>query len=505
MIKTKKKWWIALVLFPLLTGCTIDFSSYLSRSDSHLDSGSYTIPVGSESESGSFIPASLRYDYRDVKLASYTQTLPSTGHQKILVLPVEFTDYTAAKLDNQGGEKTRNDLAKSFFGEASVTSWHSVASYYHASSYGNLTITGEVLPWFQVGMTAATLATKTSYNDPTYQVLELFYSSANSTLLREYDQNGDGFIDALWLIYALPARAVNEDLYWAYTYWYDRQPSTSKPVPGVYAWASYDFNYEGYGKTGIDAHTYIHETGHILGLDDYYNYDEDSTYGPTGRVDMMDWNIVDHNAFSKLALGWTLPYVIDGTETSTTIMLSPFESSGDVILINDSWNGSPFDEYLAIEFYTPTGINLKDSLSGGYPGNNLSGFTIPGVKIYHVDARLVFGYRVAPWNWASYQFIDTIRSYDGTRYTDVGQSNSPSKSTDANFRLLHLMEATGSNSFINGSKATNATLFTEGDSFTPNSTFFKNGASFNHGSRVGYRIDIGDLTMAGVMITVTKI
>ena len=29
--------------------------------------------------------------------------------------------------------------------------------------------------------------------------------------------------------------------------------------------------------------TFIHETGHVLGLDDYYNYDENSTYGAAGK------------------------------------------------------------------------------------------------------------------------------------------------------------------------------------------------------------------------------
>lgn len=506
-MQIRKKWWILLTMLPLLTGCTIDFSSYLSPSNPHIDSGSYSIPIGSESESGYIIPTSLRYDYQDVKNATYPQTLtlPSTGNQKMLVLPVQFTDYTAAKLDNQGGEEVRSDIQKAFFGDESDTSWHSVASFYQASSYDKLTITGEVLPWFQVGLTAAGLASIASHADPTYEVLERFYNTASSTLLKEYDENNDGYIDALWLIYSLPYNVVDEDFYWAYTYWFDGAASATKPVPGVYAWASYAFMYEGYGATGIDAHTYIHETGHILGLDDYYNYDEDSTYGPTGRIDMMDWNIVDHNGFSKLALGWTLPMVIDGTQTSTTVMLSPFESTGDVLLIKDDWNGSPFDEYLLVEFYTPTGINQKDSISGGYPGNQMAGFSIPGIKIYHVDGRLVFGYRVPPWDWADFVFTDSIRSISGGRYTDVGQSNSPSKSTDPDYRLLHLMEATGTNSFASGARATNATLFTEGDSFTANSVFFKRGTAFNDGTQVGYRIEIGDMTMAGAMVTVIKI
>lgn len=135
----------------------------------------------------------------------------------------------------------------------------------------------------------------------------------------------------------------------------------------------------------------------------------------------------------------------------------------------------------------------------------MAGFSIPGIKIYHVDARLVFGYRVPPWDWADFVFTDSIRSISGGRYTDVGQSNSPSKSTDPDYRLLHLMEATGTNSFASGARATNATLFTEGDAFTANSVFFKRGTAFNDGTQVGYRIEIGDMTMAGAMVTVIKI
>ena len=42
-------------------------------------------------------------------------------------------------------------------------------------------------------------------------------------------------------------------------------------MPYVYCFASMDFMFEGYGKTGLDAHTYIHETGHAMGLNDYYS------------------------------------------------------------------------------------------------------------------------------------------------------------------------------------------------------------------------------------------
>jgi hypothetical protein len=188
----------------------------------------------------------------------------------------------------------------------------------------------------------------------------------------------------------------------------------------TYAWASYDFMYEGYGSSEVDGHTYIHETGHVLGLDDYYSYTE-GDWGAAGGLDMMDYNVLDHNAYSKFFLGWSDPFVVDGTKAATTINLSPFESSGQFILINDEWNGSAFDEYLAIEFYTPTGLNYQDSRVGGYPGNNVRGFTVPGIKIYHVDARLGL------FSSTSGAFLSYTDSAVGSAssYPFIAHSNSP--------------------------------------------------------------------------------
>ena len=63
----------------------------------------------------------------------------------------------------------------------------------------------------------------------------------------------------------------------------------------------------------LDTHTYIHETGHFLGLNDYYS--DTPTYSPIGKHDMMDANVGDHNSYSKMLLGWTKPYLVTGNGT----------------------------------------------------------------------------------------------------------------------------------------------------------------------------------------------
>ena len=216
--------------------------------------------------------------------------------------------------------------------------------------------------------------------------------------LSEYDSNLDGFIDGIWLVYgernySHKANATDDDvnLLWAYTFWENNNsPVIDNPKANVYCWGSYDFMYEGLSNANtmkIDAHTFIHETGHMLGLDDYYDYDEKSTLNPTGCLDMMDYNIGDHNAYSKFLLGWVEPQVFNFE--SGLYSLRPFESSGDCLLISTSRNNniSPLEEYLLIEYYTPTGLNEFDSIYS-YTSKYPLLFTQKGVKVYHVDSRL---------------------------------------------------------------------------------------------------------------------
>ena len=74
--------------------------------------------------------------------------MPSTGEAKILVIPIQFSDYSFPS-----GYDTM--LENAFFGDADDTSWQSISSYYYESSNCKLTITGEVSPVYSVGMSSA--------------------------------------------------------------------------------------------------------------------------------------------------------------------------------------------------------------------------------------------------------------------------------------------------------------------------------------------------------------
>ena len=312
-------------------------------------------------------------------LTTYTgrHIMQATGDKKILVVPVEFPDYTIANLGVSAEDYVSN-LEKAFFGGVKNNKYVSVAEYYNRSSYGKLRISGKVCdkfytfpkPVYDINMYKTNRQqVQQSYND----VLD-WYKKNYGDSLDDYRIEATGEVP-IYMVYTLPIElnTSNPNFFWAYTF-------SSTPL----AWSSYSVmnTLAGYP----DAHTFIHEVGHLFGLEDYYPTDENDASTavpePAGRIDMMDCSVGDHTALSKMMLNWARPYWVKDT---CEIKIKALTDAGDLILINDKWNGSVFDEYYIIEFYTPLGLNYYDTNIG----NNYAKLpTLPGVKIYHVDARL---------------------------------------------------------------------------------------------------------------------
>lgn len=468
------------------------------------------------------------YSNRALDEAMGMTALNSVGEQKLLVVPIVFTNTTT-----YATEALHESIEKLFFGASDETGWESVSSYYEKSSYGKLKLVGEVQPYFHLPWSTHELAQKPvdekqesgpgHYWDETHHVIENLYNTSDANLLKEYDQDGDGHVDGLWMVYIADINAVGEDssVFWAYKFYWNRAANRSKPTPNTYAWASYRFANEGRGYSfeKPDAHTFIHETGHMLGLPDYYDYDKSPQTGmaktnPTGGIDMMAFNIIDHNAYSKYRYNWISPYYAD---KSGSITLKPFESSGDAVLLKGDWNGHAYDEYLLIEYYTPTGLNEKDSQENGYiQGTNTSGtqgFTIPGVRIWHVDSRLLQLTTNSAGEITSQKWTDEIKG-TSTSVTVVGPSNTASRSTDEEHNLLHLLDREAPNksgrtgSWLKSSTtAGDDALFQTGDEIKADGwkTYFSYSDTFNDGTAVGYSVKIGKMNSKGVTITIKKV
>ena len=469
-------------------------------------------------ESKTFAPSEVEMtmDMADFESNAYynTQVMPSTGDVNILVVPVLIPEYTTIDLDKNTStdekEKVREDIETLFFGnpeENERLKFGSVASFYEESSYGKLHLSGTVTEWFDVqqelGYTAATQIT----SDVTTEIMEKAvanYRATQSDKMKSFDSDSDGFIDAVWLVYSAPDYTnggpnLDDMNFWAYTSWanQDSLGNVNEPVTNVYGWASYDFMYEGYQTSALDSHTFIHETGHFLGLQDYYSTDGNAAYSPLGKVDMMDNNIIDHNSYTKMLLGWTKPYLVYG---SAEIDLNSMQNEnacivlqGDDATVTNKFN--PFGEYILIELYTNEGLNEIDSI------NQYEHVLAPkgkGVRIYHIDKRLF------SINFDEANNKYTIDLYNGSNLNDglvVPITNSRdadvyNKSFDLNIEYnlydeIRLIEENGKDTFSNGGYQKLNSYFRDGDSFSmeTHSAFFYDNL-FNDGSAFSYKVGV---------------
>ena len=454
-----------------------------------------------------FLPDSMKFYLKDVVKTQDKITLNAVGTQNILVLPIQFSDYTCDGLAG-GCAGSKQNIETAFFGEAEDTGWESVASFYQKSSYGKLNITGTVADWYQVGTTFAEAERRHEIlgDDPTWYILRdavQAYKDAHDEIY-QFDKNMDGYIDAVWMIYSAPYSTNSSTTFeWAFTFWdYLQNPDPLSPVGNAYAWASYQFIFEGnYSKP--DAHSYIHETGHLLGLEDYYSYDT-WDWSPVGQLDMMDGNIGDHDAFSKGVLGWTEPFV---AQKAGEITLRPFESTGDCLIIGNQWNGTMFSEYLLLEYYTPTGLNQLDA-ELGYP-NRPRMFTQSGLKVLHIDARLgAFKWMTSVNSWVFTGYTDQVvyasnPILNDFQCTRVLASNTPSISINPNYRLIHLLESSGRNTLATGLMASNQMLFKAGDSFGLNAVF--KGFTFHDAMGLPFGFTVKSMNDRGITIQLEKI
>ena len=529
------------LLLPLtaVTLCSCAFSlsiSFPPHSNSTYDRGSedYSFIRSEVTGDGFYRPGSINVGS---DFTTFQDTCPTTGNIDILVLPIEFTDYPFSSRDIE-------DIKTLTGGTAEDTNyWESLGSFYEKSSYGNLKFSFTYAEKYSLGRTASqyyrdrnglqdwsTYAIKSAVNS---------YKSKNgSSSTQKFDSNGDGNIDAVIALYSAPYTATeypainsidpNGDCFWAFQYYAYEDPNRSSPTVNCYFWSSLYYFYEATGNhashTGIDAHTLIHEMGHVLGADDYYNAENKNSKmdEPSGCKMMMSHNILDHDIFTKLAYGWTTPYV---PTDSCEITLNPTTISGDCILLADSWNGTAFDEYVVLEFYTPTHLNYLDS-HNLYPGRGYNsdwyGYTIPGIRAFHIDARLVqdtYRQTGGEWTYNSGRYLSDTEVTNGVdnvylgnnSLVRVGTSNTYSYRSDttkaSGFNLIQMLSPRKSQ-FSFDNPAVNADLFKAGQSFTLDSSYhayFPNGTKFNNGNALPFSFSVVSISDTEAKIAITKL
>ncbi|NPA44761.1 MAG: M6 family metalloprotease domain-containing protein [Chlorobi bacterium] len=374
------------------------------------------------------------------------RNMPTKGDVNILVLLVEFQDYPHYTEQAVVENKVLGE------GDSAAYPYESLKNYYERASYSQLHFQGNVLGWYSAPYSRSEVVKTTAGRETLIKEIFTYYDEQGVDF-SQFDNDGNGSIDYFAIVWTGP----HED--WA-EFWWGYQTSfsdSSFSVDGVrlaaYSWQWENYNYpDTYDSslTNIEfsPKTLIHETGHALGLPDYYDYD--SSIGPKGGVgglDMMAASWGDHNCFSKFVLDWLEPSVIinDGEHE---VILNPSENDQNVVLVMPDYNETtPYSEFFMVQYRKREGNDTT------YPNS--------GLLIWHVDA-------VLDANGSNYL-------YDNS-YTE--------------HKLLRLMEADGLEQIETGAYADANDFYVKGSEFTPNTT--PNSNAYN-GDSTGINItDISD-------------
>ena len=282
------------------------------------------------------------------------------GIKKGIIILVEYKDVTFAE-DHDQALFTRIANEENFSDGDFVGS---VSDYFKAQSGGRFELDFDV-----VG--PVTLANKMSYyggndrqgNDkhPEEMVVEACNAVDDIVNFADYDWDGDGEVDQVFVLYAGLGEAAGgeEDTVWPHEWMLSEVNKTFK-LDGVtintYACSSeltgYDFDWFGNPtEVGIDGiGTICHEFSHCLGFPDMY----DTNYRYYG---MSSWDLMDsgsyngdgfcpagYTSYEKMVAGWLQPIELTG-DMAVTDMKALSEGGDAYIVYNKGHN----EEFYMIE------------------------------------------------------------------------------------------------------------------------------------------------------------
>lgn len=379
--------------------------------------------------------------------------MPTKGQVKVLIIGIDFSDYPHSDT-NSTDYMTSRTFGNGGGAQAPYDSLH---NFYARSSYNQLDIQGSFLGWYRPAFTRASMVI-TGTEQAQAVVRENLIKAALQSFdaqghdFTQYDNNGDGKVDYFAVVWTGPHNGWS-NFWWGYQtgWWATSSPNLDGKVVSDYSW-QWESYYSSTPPTNraFDPSTLIHETGHALGLPDYYDYKSKAkgdTVGPDGGVgglDQMD-STGDHNCFSKWLLDWITPQVYTTPANGLSLLAAGTTKDNNAIIVMDTNPGGNFGEFFMVQNRQRVG---NDTV---LPGD--------GLLIWHVDSRL--------------NGSETYFAYNNS---------------DTPHKLLRLMEADGLEEIERGYGGDAADYWTNGKDFGPGSSPNSN------------RYD-GALTKMGVRVT----
>lgn len=333
---------------------------------------------------------------------------PVTGKQKVLVILVEYKDVKFT-LDDPYGYFHRM-LNEEGFSDYNATG--SARDYFLYNSCGQFEPEFDVYGPLELSKVRKFYGGNDLYGDDqnAYMMAVEACQLLDETVdFSEFDRNGDGFVDNVFIFYAGEGEATGggPDTVWPHSWEISHATNKEYVLDGVKL-DRYGCSNEWEDNRPDGVGTFIHEFSHVMGLPDLYatSYTSAFTPGYWSALDYGPYNNdgctpPNYGAFERYALGWLDPEPITGGEDVT---LRPVgENVARIIL-----SGDP-DEYFLLENRQQTGWDTY------IPGH--------GMLVWHIDYD--------PVAWAN----NTVNNSSRHQRVDIeeadGRQNSYSRDGDS--------------------------------------------------------------------------
>lgn len=324
---------------------------------------------------------------------------PSMGEQKGLVVLVEYTDvkfnlsdpydYFNRMLNETGfNEYGGTGCAAEYFRECSMNKFRP-----QFDVYGPITLSHNMSYYGGNGYSG-------DDQNPQKMAIEACQQLDATVDFSEYDRDGDGYIDNVFVFYAGRGEASGgaANTVWPHAWNVTAAEYTPYIFDGVqldrYACSN---EWEGSRPDGVG--TFIHEFSHVMGLPDLYATGYTNAFTP-GAWSVLDYGPYNNDGctpplysiYERYSLGWIEPTVLNGP---ATVSLNSISSNRGCIIPTGDEN-----EFFLIENRQQTGWDAY------IPGH--------GMLVWHVDYDPTVWERNAVNNTASHQYVD-IEEADGTQ------------------------------------------------------------------------------------------
>ena len=273
-----------------------------------------------------------------------------TGTKKGLLILAQFPDKKFESSHNLALYK--QIVNGQDYSDASLGFRGSVRDYFHDQSDGQFDFDIDVVGPVTVSKNYAYYGGNNLYGDdnhPEEMVAEACKLADATVNFKDYDWDGDGEVDQIFVVYAGHGEASwdDEDTIWPHAWTLEDAADITLTLDGVRI-NSYACSCELGSDGKIDGiGTICHEFSHCFGLMDMY----DTSY--SGNFGMCSWSLMDsggynsngfvpagYTSFEKMSVGWKQP--IEMTGDMEVQNLKPYSDGGEAYILYNEANRNEF-------------------------------------------------------------------------------------------------------------------------------------------------------------------